>query len=512
MTVGASRPPRLGWLLLACPLFLLFRDLSAFGLFNNVEGMCAEIAREMLAGGHWIIPSLNDVPYIEKPPLVYWLAALSMSLFGTNDWAVRLVPAAAGLLLLATVGWFAWRVKGARYALLAVFILGTSTGFLIMWRDTRPDALLATFIYAAWLTTYQGLVSRQRILMIAAAICLALAVLSKGFVALALYGPVVAAYLVWSRRREWRDALRAFLDPWAVAAFLAVLLPWHIAAIRALPEFTWFYFVNEHIYRFLGMRQPPDYFTGSVFYYLPRLALMFLPWLPLLALPRFVARDIRTADADPSRFLWCCVLTPLIFFSLSRAKANYYAVVCVPALALLAALALEHWLEQKRHSARLWVGLFVIAIALFPAGEALLRYGQRIESRFSARPMAVEIQRRAAAGEGFPVFLYQDYEDYSSLPFYLQSTIDIVDERSQDLKFGKTLGYGRTHFLSVEEFMMRREPAWLVVLDPRQRDLVLTPLPGRLQAVAKIGRATLYRWPGAAGNSSLTSGPAGGMR
>ena len=87
-------------LLLLFPLYFLFHSLAAFGLLNNVEGMYAEIAREMLAGGHWIIPHLNDVPYIEKPPLLYWLAALSMSVFGVQDWAVSVVPASAGLFLL----------------------------------------------------------------------------------------------------------------------------------------------------------------------------------------------------------------------------------------------------------------------------------------------------------------------------------------------------------------------------------------------------------------------------
>ena len=511
--------PRSAFLLLLFPLFLLLYDLSALGLFNNVEGMCAEIAREMRANGHWIVPYLNDVPYIEKPPLTYWLLALAMSWFGTNDWAVRIVPAAMGLLLLGVAGWFGWRMKGPRYALLAAFLVGTNTGFVIMWRDMRPDALLATFLNAAWLLTYASFALQRKAPLRLAAVCLALAIMSKGLVALVLYGLVVVVYLLWSRRFTWRETLRAFTDPWALALFLIVAVPWHVMAARELPEFTWFYFVNEHLYRFLGIREPRDYFHGSVFYYLPRLAVMFLPWLPLLLLPRVIAKNIRDVDRDLSRFLWCCALGPLVFFSLSSAKANYYAVVCVPGLAMIAALALEQWLSQ-RERAWLWPVLFVIAIALVPAEIAVLRYGQRIEPSFSARPVAREILARAQAGEKLPVareilaraqageklpvFLYQDYEDFSSLPFYLQSTVDIVDARSQDLLFGQKLGYGRAHFLTVEDFMARHDPAWLVVLDPRQRELVHTPLPARLETVARIGRATLYRWPGA--------GPQQGMR
>lgn len=496
MNAGKPRLPRLAWLLLAIPLFLLLHDLAALGLFNNVEGMCAEIAREMRASGHWVIPTLNDVPYIEKPPLTYWLLALAMSWFGSNDWAVRVVPAAMGLLLLGATVWFGVRMKGPRYALLAAFLLGTSTGFLIMWRDMRPDALLATFLSAAWLFTYAAFALRRKAPLRAAAVCLALAILSKGFVALALYGLVMSAYLLWSRRFGWREALHAFADPWAIALFLVVAVPWHVMAARELPEFAWFYFINEHLYRFLGLREPRDYYSGSVFYYVPRLALMFLPWLPLLALPRFLDKTVRAADRDLSRFLWCSALAPLLFFSLSSAKANYYAVVCVPALALLAALALEQWQSQRERS-WLWPALLLVGLVLIPAEIAVLRYGQRIEPSFSARPLAREILQRARAGEALPVFLYQDFEELSPLPFYLQSSVDIVDARSQDLQFGQKLGYGRAHFASVDEFMARREPAWLVVLDPRQRDLVQTPLPARLETVSRIGRATLYRWPGA---------------
>lgn len=501
MSFSVGRRSVIDGLLLLFPLYFLFHGLSAFGLLNNVEGMYAEIAREMLVGRHWVIPYLNDVPYIEKPPLLYWLTALSMAVFGVNDWAVRLVPVCAGVFLLVTTAGFGWRLKGRRYGVLSAFVLGTSFGFVMMSRVALTDALLTEFLNASVLLTYVGLVQERKPALRGAAICLALAVLSKGFVALVLFGLIGLSYLGWCRRMDWREVLCQLFDPWVIVLFLLVLLPWHIAAALVLPEFSWFYFVNEHLYRFLGIREPHDYYSGNIFYYLPRLALMFLPWVPLVALSFFPRKEIENRDRDLRRFLFCCVFVPLAFFSVSSAKANYYAVVCLPGLALLMALMLEHRIEvhvSARFERGVWVLLLMAGIALVPFEQGVLRYGARTETVFSARDMANEIQKRAATGEVLPVFMYQDYEDYSSLPFYLQSTVGIVDTDSDDLRFGHALGAGQEHFVTVEQFVSRSESghaAWLVVLDPAQREFTQTPLVKLAASVARIGGATLYRVP-----------------
>ena len=70
-----------------------YGGLGSYALLNNNEGLYAQIAWEMLESGNWVIPHLNGVPYIEKPPLLYWLVAGSFKLFGKNEWAARFVPA-----------------------------------------------------------------------------------------------------------------------------------------------------------------------------------------------------------------------------------------------------------------------------------------------------------------------------------------------------------------------------------------------------------------------------------
>jgi 4-amino-4-deoxy-L-arabinose transferase-like glycosyltransferase len=305
-----------------------------------------------------------------------------MALFGTHDWAVRLVPVMASFLALSVAAAWTTRLRGPRAGATTLFVLGTTGGFLLMARVALTDALLMACLTAAWLWAYLALAEQRRGWWRASLVALALALLAKGFVALALFGLVGVVHLLVNERARWRQHLRLIADPAAWGLFLLVAAPWHIAASLELREFAWFYFINEHVLRFLGLREPKDYYHGTIFYYLPRLALMALPWWPvaLLAAWRRRAKGVVEAAGDsvkpfvvslsnhaspstssepapdliggrtdvqsPERFLWVCALAPLTFFSVSSAKANYYIVVCLPPLALLAAWQIDAWRRQ----------------------------------------------------------------------------------------------------------------------------------------------------------------------
>ncbi|HEY6895874.1 MAG TPA: glycosyltransferase family 39 protein [Rhodocyclaceae bacterium] len=477
----------------ALPLLLLLAGLGSFGLLNNVEGMYAEIGREMLVGGNWhgwVIPHLNGLPYIEKPPLLYWATALSMALFGPHDWAVRLAPVAAGLLTLAGVAWWAARLGGRTLGASSLFVLGTTGGFLLIARVALTDALLTAFLTLACLLAYLALAEQRRLWWRLALACAALAMLAKGFVALALFGLIGVCHLLINERAHWRQHLRLIADPLGWGLFLLLAVPWHLAAARELPQFTWFYFVNEHWLRFLGQREPKDYYSGNVFYYLPRLALMALPWWPLALVARWKRPATDDGQRAAARFLWVCVLAPLIFFSISKAKANYYAVVCLPPLALLAALSLERWRQAGTLLLRTRL-LALPGLLLIPALVLLLDQAQRSEAEFSARPLANEIARRG----GLPLFLYQDYENASALPFYLQrADIGIIDSQSDDLRFGLSLKRDPQRYPSLAAFAARREPALVLVYDSRARNGLPPPLQAGLQKELRVGNATLYRF------------------
>src|SRR5712691_7289814 len=89
---------------LAIMLFLF--HLGSYGLWEPDEARYAEIAREMLSTGNFAVPHLNYVPYVEKPPLLYWMTSAAFHFLGTNEFAARLVPALCALAGVMATYWF----------------------------------------------------------------------------------------------------------------------------------------------------------------------------------------------------------------------------------------------------------------------------------------------------------------------------------------------------------------------------------------------------------------------
>ena len=523
---------------LVVPAALFLLGLNAFPLRDNNEGLYAEIAREMLASGHYLVPQLNGVPYIEKPPLLYWLASAAMTVFGPTPGAVRLASALPMLALSLGLFHFCRRHLGAAAGCYASVTLASMVPVALLAHLVLFDALL-TALLGGWMlcflhsylqaqvqTRAQAPPGGSPAARRAGAVLLGLAVLEKGAVALMLALGVLALFLLLNRdRRGWRQ-LR---DPAALALFLAVVLPWHLLAAVEQDGFTWFYVVNEHLLRFLGQRQPDDYRRGPFWFYLPRLLLMLMPWTPFLVL---LARRQRWGDrarATSVRFCQAAVLFPLLFFSLSRAKADYYLVVCAPALALWLALVLEQALARPPDlrlaccwggalascavllvalpdaDGRVWTPLPVILLALawlalmpvatrsflaigsprlrecallaivvlaLPLLAALVDRGSVRAAIDSSGPIAAIV--RAQASPGGQVFIYRDFEDnFSSLPFYLGRTVPVIDSASRDLLFGCTIAPGKA-CIDHRQFLRRSRagPVAVAVL-ARRRDAFL---------------------------------------
>lgn len=541
-----------------------FIGLGSFGLLDNNEGLYALIAHSMAAGGDWIIPQLNGLPYLEKPPLFYHLLALSFRCFGESEWSARLVSGAAAMGCLLALLWFGRRVAGSRAASFAVLVLGSSLGFTIMAREVMPEMLLTTLLAAALFSAYAALNERNRGLLRVSLVLLALGTLAKGLLVPILFVMTFGGFAIARRRGSLLRTARFLADPVAWALFLLVAAPWHLFAARAEPDFAWFYFVNEHLLRFLGEREPHDFATGSFWYYLPRLLLFLFPW-PAYLLPVF-RRPPQLADGrrDLTAFLWLAGLVPLVFFSIAQAKANYYPLVAMPPLALVIGLRIESMLAQGGHRllaipvAVLVAGLGSFAVlhwklipdppgrlpispnALALAVAAIVALGayatlftfrhrtrlalasvalmaapllavvvatvQAQEAEFSSRPLAAAVFRTEPDAE---VFLYQDFEQLCALPYYLKRPVRIIDSRSDDLRYGQRRGANPAAFLTAAAFL--GEPAGnarLVVVErARLAAFQRTPLAKELTQVAKVGRVEIYlRRPGASASAGAVGG------
>ncbi len=318
---------------------LLFPRLS-YALLEPDEGRYAEIGREMLDGGDWVVPTLNHAPYYDKPPLLYWLVAGSLRVFGTHEWAARLVPAGAAFLTILGTFWFAWRRIRPRAGVLAALVLALTPEFAQCGRTLILDGLLSLWVSAAVFTAYEAVQGRQLrwSWWLASAVCAGLGVLTKGPVALVLVGPPVAAF-AWLHRLEARPRLRH----WAAYAGVALGLsaPWFVALTARDPSFAYFFFVEHHLLRFFG----GDYHASPFWFYLPVLVVGCLPW-SLLFWPtaRFLASRSPAAAALRSPALGLCLLWAawgVLFFSLSRGKLPTYIMPVLPALAVLLGAYLE---------------------------------------------------------------------------------------------------------------------------------------------------------------------------
>ena len=317
--------------------------LSDRPLFNPDEGRYAEIPREMLSGGDWVIPHLNGLDYIEKPPLQYWATAIAYRTFGVSEFSARLYTALTALAAITLMGLCAGQLWGGNAGWRAAAILAGMFMFVVLGQLMTLDMSLtcwmslslAGFLLAQPSEHSQRSQYSERGWMLVAWIGAGLGVMTKGLVAAAIPAAVLCIYSLWSRDfSPWRK-LHA---PLGLPLFLAITVPWHWLAAMRLDDFLQFFFVHEHFARYLtpiAERQEPWWFFGYVFlagtvpWTVPALRVVFSGWrapAPALA-GRF----------HPAQFLWIWVIFVCLFFSLSDSKLMPYILPAMPALALLIA-------------------------------------------------------------------------------------------------------------------------------------------------------------------------------
>jgi 4-amino-4-deoxy-L-arabinose transferase-like glycosyltransferase len=350
-------------------LILFFLRLGVPGLMDPDEGRYAEIAREMLLLKDWLIPHLNLAPYLEKPPLVYWLTSLSFSAFGLTEWAARLpaaLAALAGLYLAFGLGRILW---GERQGFWGAMVLATCGGYVILARLLTLDMVFTFFLNLSIALGYLALSRKRPRLWLWAYLALALAVLVKGPVALVLAGLIWAAVAFL----KGRQAAYALIRPagWVLSA--AVVLPWFVYVAWRIPEFLRFFLWENHVTRYVS---GVSFHAEPWWYFGPVLLGLLLPWTGLV--PWALAR--RTPiDAGDRLFLIIWAGVVLAFFSISRGKLATYILPALLPLALLVGEALSGLQSRDRGlqgapggavSLIIWAvtGWLLVALYFFPPG------------------------------------------------------------------------------------------------------------------------------------------------
>ena len=318
------------WLLLAVAWFA---TLGWRPLFEPDEGRYAEIPREMQVSGDWVTPRLNGFKYFEKPALQYWATAAVYSLFGAHEWTSRLWSSALAFLCVPLTFLFARRLyRSERVGTAAAAALALNPYFVAVGQLNLLDSGLCFFltgsVFAFLAAGDAPSGSRtERNWMMLAALSMALAVLSKGPVALVLGGATVLIYVIVTRSVR---PLHRWHLPYTVPLFLIICVPWFVVVSLRNPEFPEFFFIHEHLARYLTNvheRVEPWWF------FIPCVLLATLPWLASLA------RLLRTIWQGPSTSWFLAIFCGVVlgFFSVSHSKLPPYVLPMMPALAVLLA-------------------------------------------------------------------------------------------------------------------------------------------------------------------------------
>ncbi len=286
--------------LIALWAVIYMAGLSRPPLLDDVDTIHAEAAREMLLRHDWVTLYTNGFRYLEKAPLIYWSLAASYRIFGIGDWSTRL-PLMLGVLALvfATyhLGRYAYGEAGGLYAGVA---LVTSLGLFIFTRFLIPEVLVALWLTLGYYFFLRSL-EEERPSHLAcwgfAATC-ALNVLTKGLIGLVFPAGAIGLYLLLTGNLRRLLKLRLVSS---TLVFFAIAAPWHILAALRNPAqgqargFLWFYFINEHVMRFLNKRVPPGYDTVPLAIFWGLLLAWLLPWSV------FLPQTLRDVPAAPSR-------------------------------------------------------------------------------------------------------------------------------------------------------------------------------------------------------------------
>jgi 4-amino-4-deoxy-L-arabinose transferase-like glycosyltransferase len=342
-------------------------------LANPDEGRYSEISREMAESGDFVTPRLNDLKYFEKPPLQYWATALAFRWFGQSDFTARLYTTLCGLGCLCLIFFTARRLFDGETAAYALMALAGAPYFMTMAHVITLDTgltfwltlAICAYLVAQSVHTAHDVGARRRWMLIAW-VGMAGAVLSKGLIGIVFPAAALGAYAVY--KRDWRRLIDL---EWlrGLVLFFALTAPWFVLVSWRNPEFAHFFFIHEHVERFLTTTHHRE---GPWWYFFPILFAGFMPWA--IALIPAIGRAIvahgpvmgSSKPFSPLLFVVFYALFIFAFFSKSGSKLPHYIMPLFPVLALV----LGAYLQRTRPLLLAWMILPTIGLGIAAANFA----------------------------------------------------------------------------------------------------------------------------------------------
>ena len=399
--------------------------LGSAGRLTYHEAIAAQAAREMLASGDLLVPTLGGRPWLEKPPMTIWLIALASWFAGEVSEASARFPSAiaAGVLAMA-VAWFASRRFGQGIGLLAGLIQATTVWTVTRGRLAEADILLAAIVTATLialdrlrqeanaLSVNETRLSRARWAFFSG---LGLSALAKGIgFGAVLILAVAALALLLDRDRKTFHRLR-FGPGWGLAACLGLV--WPILVLRAYPSAfsLWFLHVSDRL------ADDPKTFNGQTWLdYQVAILGFLLPWTPLALIAAARSLPRMASRWTPERFLGVWTIAPLALLSLATIKHAHYAIYALPPCSVWAAFGvaglgerLQNRGDSPRKVRRLALGGFVGLGLAYGLGFAAM--GPWLDRRGVEWAFYERIAPKLHADE--PVVLLYNVPDWDRYPY-----------------------------------------------------------------------------------------------
>ncbi len=355
-------------LLISLALFLPFNGLVH--LFDWDEINFAESAREMIVTGNYSTVSINFMPFWEKPPLFIWMQVLSMKVFGINEFAARFPNAICGILSLLVIFEIGLRLKNYKFGLLWALAYGASLLPFLYFKSGIIDPWFNLFIFSAIYFAFSHISGRESgkkesFDMVFAGAILGLAVLTKGPVAILLFGLSIILYLLLEMKfkfLKWKDIL----------IFSVVLaLTGGAYHIYQLLLGNWQLVYDFFIYQVRLMKTEDAGHGGSIFYH-P--IVLFVGVFPssLLAMEAFFKKDSN--NNDYRKLMIVLFLVVLVIFSLVKTKIVHYSSLCYFPMSYLAAVSIYEIYLQNGKVSKLSQVLLAIIGFVFAISPAILQF------------------------------------------------------------------------------------------------------------------------------------------
>lgn len=299
------------------------------------EGRYADISRHMFESGDWLVPRLDSLPFIHKPPMLHWLSSIAMHIFGVHVWVVRLVPVLAASLLLIGTYLFVRKYLSQKIAELSILMMATNLLFFGSSQYVNHDLLLATGITLSVFCLVDFSLCNRKAMLFLGYFFAASAFLTKGLIGILIPGMILLPWLLYTRQYK---RIPAFFNPFALLFLAALTLPWLYQMQQIYPDFLHYFFIDQQFNRFHS-----NQFNNkqSWFFYLVILLVSLLPWLLTLRWTglRTILHQQRLNPIGQLLIWW--LVSVVIFFSIPPSKLAGYILPALTPLIILCAVAFE---------------------------------------------------------------------------------------------------------------------------------------------------------------------------